>query len=306
MDWNLAIDINRAALKRVLAALVAMAGFGGVSTSPSAGAGPTASGSSRPFDAFHHAAGMMDFGQSPKPASLPRHLPRAALRLLRPAEAAARRLIIVAARGIVVPPARPRISKPKPASIFLRRGSGGTGILLPPGFIPPSLAPHRGEVRDGGTETPARRPGFPLLDPLPRRRPRRPATRGIPRISSPGFTRPFAVAPRLPPSPDDPIDATRLALRLQALGHVLDDLPRAARRFARWRCRAAARPQEGELRNESAQEKNAGRRRIWPLKPGLPPGARRRGSRRRAHEVDEILSAAHGLAFWILTHPDTS
>jgi hypothetical protein len=313
VDWNLAIDINRQALKRVLAALVAMAGFGGVSTSPSTGAGPAASGGSRPLDAFHHATGMMDFGHSPKPASLPRYLHRAVLRLLRPAEAAARRLIIVAAREIVVPPTRPRQRKPKPAPVFLRRGSGGTGVFLPPGFVTPPPTPLReGEANPahgsfssllregasgGGAKTPARRLGFPLLDPLPRYRRHRPAARGVPRISCPGYTRPFGLASRRPPAPDDPVDAVRLGLRLAALGRVLDDLPRAAMRFARWRVRAA--------NAARAQDRKA--RRIWPLKPGLPPGARRPGSRREDHGIDEILSATHGLAFWTMTHAaDTS
>ena len=98
MDWNAAIEKNREALKRVLAMLVAMAGLDGG-----------------------------------RPTTLPRHLHRAVLSLLRPAEAAVRRLIIVAARGIVValPPARPR--KPRPTSTILRNGIG-TGIVMPAGF----------------------------------------------------------------------------------------------------------------------------------------------------------------------------
>ena len=94
--------------------------------------------------------------------------------------------------------------------------------------------------------------------------------------------------PRRPPAPDDPLDATRLALRLQALGAALDDLPRQAKRFARWRAR-----------------KHAGRtRRVWPLRPGRPPG--QRPATRRTHEVYEILHDLHGLAFDVLEHPDTS
>ena len=79
MDWNAAIERNREALKRVLAMLVAMAGL--------------------------DASALTNF-------TLPRHLYRTILRLLRPAESAVRRLIIVAARGLVVPPARPRKQKP--------------------------------------------------------------------------------------------------------------------------------------------------------------------------------------------------
>ena len=106
MDWNAAIENNREALKRVLAMLVAMAGLDGG-----------------------------------RPATLPRHLHRAVLSLLRPAEAAARRLIIVAARGIVValPPASPR--KLRPTSTILRNGIG-TGIVMPRGFRP-SGTPRR-------------------------------------------------------------------------------------------------------------------------------------------------------------------
>ena len=66
MDGSVAIERNREALKRTLLMLVGMAEMaGGAST-------------------------------------LPRHLYRAILRLLRPAESAARRLIIAASRGIVV------------------------------------------------------------------------------------------------------------------------------------------------------------------------------------------------------------
>jgi hypothetical protein len=66
MDWNAAIERHRDTLKCILAALVAMAGLADGRT------------------------------------TLPRHLHRAVMRLLRPAEAAARRLIIAQARGLVV------------------------------------------------------------------------------------------------------------------------------------------------------------------------------------------------------------
>jgi hypothetical protein len=233
MDWNAAIERHRDTLKRILAALVAMAGL---------------------------ADGR---------ATLPRHLHRAVLRLLRPAEAAARRLIIVQARGLVVAP-RPR----RQATMAL---------------------PHRARP----TPEPSRPLGFPLLDPL--RRPflrRRPVRAGVPRISVPGFSVPFPVAP--PPSPDDPVDAARLGRRLAALALVLDDLPGQARRFARWRVRDA-----GETNGlAGAQKARQGRRvrRIWPLRPGPPPGSRRRP----VHEVDDVLRTAHGLAFWALQRSDTS
>jgi hypothetical protein len=109
MDWTAAIEKHRDALKGIVAALVAMAGVAGLG------------------------AGLVSHGDAP--ATLPRHLHRAVLRLLRPAESAARRLVIVLARGLAHPPA-PRPRKPGPpkagkASSLLVRDGVGTGIVLP-------------------------------------------------------------------------------------------------------------------------------------------------------------------------------
>src|SRR5262245_29546170 len=120
MDWTLAIEKNLEALKRILAMLVAMVEFSGTRTD-----------------------------------TLPRHLHRFVLRLLRPAEAAARRLIIIAARGLVVELPPQRVAKPKPQSAFVRDGAG-TGIVLAPvrkpleAIVPPRTLP------------------LPLFDPLKR------------------------------------------------------------------------------------------------------------------------------------------
>ncbi|OQM73235.1 hypothetical protein [Manganibacter manganicus] len=210
---------------------------------------------------------------------LPRHLYRAVLRLLRPAEAAARRLVIIAARGLVVTPAKPRKPQPK-AGHAAGAGQAGTE----PSPKPRSLC-------------------LPLLDPLPAwNSRRRPAPAGVPRISVPGFSRPFPIALRRPSSPDDAVDARRLALRLDALGRALDNLPAQARRFARWQAsRNAARAVQISHRASPA-------RRIWPLRPGRPPGGSRRdGHKVSGHEVHEILKDVHGLAFWTLEESaDTS
>lgn len=268
MDWNLAIERNREALKRCLAMLVAMAGLVN---------GQSAIGNrrSKPDDnALADPDCLLPTAEC-RP-TLPRHLHRAILRLLRPAESAVRRLVIVMARGMMValPPPRPRKARPRPT--VLKNGIG-TGILMPPGSMPAARRAPRTLA-------------LPLVDPLNPflAKPRRPAARGIPRISMPGITQPFPVAPRRPASPHDPVSAARLALRFQALGAALDDLPRQARRFARWKAL-----------------KQAGRtRRVWPLRPGRPPGQLRRN--RRTHEVHEILNDLHGLAFDVLEHPDTS
>ena len=148
MDWNAAIEKNREALRRVLAMLVAMAGIA---------SGPHPEVRADP-----------ELVEGEPRRTLPRHLHRAVLSLLRPAEAAARRLIIVAARGIVValPPARPR--KPEP-DVDLRNGIG-TGIVMPRGFRP----------NTGLARTAPRTLALPLFDRLPRwGASPRPATSGV-------------------------------------------------------------------------------------------------------------------------------
>ncbi|WP_244648546.1 hypothetical protein [Neoaquamicrobium sediminum] len=102
--------------------------------------------------------------------------------------------------------------------------------------------------------------------------------------------------------PDDPIDATRLALRLRAVAAALDDLPAHASRFARWRARRDA------ALKDQAQRQPAHRRgvtrRVWPLRPGRPPGWRPAG--RHAHPVHDVLNIVHDLAFWAMERTDTS
>jgi hypothetical protein len=292
MDWNLAIERNRTALGRIVAMLVAMAGLANL-TSPLAGE----DGSARRGDlsaeaqrAKAEAEALAEPGEGcfSLAPTLPRHLHRAILRLLRPAESAVRRLVIVMARGLVVTLAPPRPRKPAPAPTFLRK-PGGTGILMPRGLM--------------ASARPAPRTlALPLLDPLRpfRRKPRRPVANAVPRISLPGVTAPFPVTPRRPPAPDDPLDATRLALRLQALGAALDDRPAQAKRFARWRAARGV-----DAAGAQNKKQHAGRiRRVWPLRPGRPPGQRR--ANRRTHEVHEILHDLHGLAFDVLECPDTS
>ena len=285
-NWT-AINKNHAALKHILASLVAMAGW-------------TATGGT-----FLRACG--DAGSA---SILPRHLYVAILRLLRPAEAATRRLVIVLARGISVtlPPLRP--AKPKPGPVLLKDGKGtgigDTGISLHrlglANVAPPPIVQKR-------TAAATRPLAFPLLDPLRNPFPRRPRRSSKPSTAVPrclhDFTGRHAIRVRLP-SPHDPIDATRLGQRLAALASALDDMPAQALRFARWRAR------RDQMRG---QPSSPGRfRRIWPLRPGRPPGGRlsrfdpvaRRLSRIR--EVDEVLAHAHAMALYALEQPrrDTS
>lgn len=264
MDWELAIKRNRAALKRVLAMLVAMAGF-------ATGPHPEA-----PGVAGHAGGPHPEVRAEGEPRrTLPRRLHRAILRLLRPAESAARRLVIVFARNMVItlPPLRPR--RPQPNPTILRDGVG-TGIVLPPHLSPTRPAP--------------RALSLPLADPLrrPNRQRRSAATGCVPRILFPGFAAPAPFPVR--PTPHDLIDAKRLVLRLAALASALDDLPSHAKRFARWRAR-----------------RDAGRiRRTSPLRASRPPGQRSAGSRQPAHEIHDALNDIHGLAFQVLEPVDTS
>jgi hypothetical protein len=89
-----------------------------------------------------------------------------------------------------------------------------------------------------------------------------------------------------PPPPDGLASAVRLTRRLQALKLALDDLPRQAKRLARWR-----------VRRETAKTP----RFKSPLRPGRPPGHRKTP----IHEVDEVLAECHWLA-WEVEKLDTS
>ena len=227
-DWARAIERNSEALNGIVAELFAMLGL----------------------------AGEAVVGR------IPQSLHRAVLRVLRPAESAVRRLIIIAARGLVVklPALRP-ISRPMPAGAI---GKGG-----------PS------------------RPSFQLFDTRKNfaelRQHRRKFRRNPPRIHCYPYD---TLRPAPPPiaspvsPPDGLVNGERLSRRLQALKLALEDLPRQARRMARWR-----------VRRENMQSPKF----KSPLRPGPPPGHRRK----KVHEVDEVLTECHGLA-WDAMKPDTS
>ncbi|MEX0404906.1 hypothetical protein ABGN05_04430 [Aquibium sp. LZ166] len=292
MDWQVVIERNGAALRRVLAALVAMSGFDCRFAPEAQSAGGTATGG----EGRDAAGGSGDpAGSRPEGRpTLPRRLHRAVLRLLRPAESAARRLIVVAARTLpetppASDPARPARHtggrKDNAAVAVLR--SLGIAVVLPPSAVP---APRRAvpAVRRAPTAI-----ALPLVDRLRNpgaARPRTVLPHAAPRILSFEGAVPHRLPP--PPTPDDPLDATRLVLRLRAVAAALDDLPRQARRFVRLqalRARARARGQKS---------------RISPLRVGRPPGQFCAASRRPRHEIHEILRDLNHFAHEAL--PDTS
>ena len=300
MDGSAAIERNRLALKRIVASLIAMAGF--AVDDRQSGTGNRQS-ETRMGDAAPQAP--TPDCRLPIAATLPRHLRLAILRLLRPAEAAARRLIIAAARGLAVslPPPRKPTPKPVPPDQFLRRL--GIAVVMSPA----DRARAAAAARRAAAPARPRSVSLPLFDPL--RRPqfagakrRYVPARAVPRIMLPGVIEPYRLPP--PPSHNDRVSAARLGQRLAALAAALDDLPRQAMRFARWK----ARRDQGLAR------------RAWPLRGGRPPGGRlsrfdptaahaaagARGQKapRNVREVDEILAHAHSLALYALENPDTS
>jgi hypothetical protein len=238
MDWARAIERNSEALNGIVAALFAMLGLAGAATV----------------------------------ARIPRSVHSAVLRVLRPAESAVRRLIVIAARGVVVKlaPSRP-ISRPMPVKPI------GKGV---------------------GSNRP---PSFQLFDPRKRFKPVRAmkSIRLVPRIHVFSPPDPTVAAlwaaraarvssPAAAPAPpsDGLASAESLTRRLQALKSALEDLPRQAKRLARWQQRRKSAP---------------GHKFLSPLRPGRPPGHRRKP----IHEVDEVLIECDDLA-WEAMKPDTS
>ena len=165
----------------------------------------------------------------------PHTLSRAMLRVLRPAESAVRRLIVLAACGLEV--------KLSPARAMPR------GLLSP--------------ARAAGASA------FQLFDPRKRfvAARRTVAGGGGPHVHL------FALDPRVPffqprpvespvtvPEPDDEADASRLGRRLVAIKLALDNLPRQARRLKRWQARRLQMPSP---------------KFTSPLRLGSPPGHRK-------------------------------
>jgi hypothetical protein len=185
---------------------------------------------------------------------LPQAVHRAVLRVLHPAESAVRRLIVIVARGLVV---KLIPSRPMPAGPII--GKGG-----------PSRSSFK--LFDPRKSFAELRAGTP-----PRRLPRIHFFGPDPRVEALWAARPSLATPTAAPPPDDLVSTERLTRRLQALKSALDDLPRQARRLARWRLRRDNIP---SLKFKS------------PLRPGPPPGHRKK----KVHEIDEVLTECHGLA----------
>ncbi len=222
----MAITRNHALLLGIIAELFAMLRNVG------AGGGPV-SGSTQSF-------------------TLPRHLYAAILLILRPAESAIRRLIVIAARGIVIKfrPARP---------------------------LPAGLASFASRT---GSHTPS----FQLIEPL-KHFDQDAWENELNAAGAMHEVLPFNAAEAYHQATlsAQPINATLLFNRLRAMRHALNDLPRQARRLARWKAR------RDEILSSKAPCKPT---RISPFRPGPPPGYRRKD----IHPVDSILKDVHYFA----------
>jgi hypothetical protein len=215
---------------------------------------------------------------------LPRPLYRKALGILRSAESAVRRLIVVMARDMKVEP-RPKRPAPKRP-------------------VRPGKAKNQNEGESSRQSKSSRPPSFQLCDPQkrsdadrPRRRRRRTPKVG-PRVHF------FGYDPRIPeflrgpdptPAPvmapskpvkDGTVSARRLCRRLFAIFGALKDMKRQAKRLARWQAQAI-------------EDRRPPRERA--LRYGSPPGWRVKPT----HEVHEILKECQWL-FHSLPKPDTS
>ena len=198
--------------------------------------------------------------------TLPRGVKYAILRVLRQAESATRRLIYKEAEG-----------------------------LDDVDYTPPPKREKSGAKRSGEKKPRAPRiPQFRLIDPRkffeelhPNRRARRAAKKvqrgGPPKLlfrfdcfdGQPACEAWSEPLPEL--TPDDPLTATGICRRMQALYHALNDIPAQALRMKR----------------EIAKRKAAkpGPDSVPPLRFGLPPGHRKE----KVHEVDDILYECHML-----------
>ena len=213
-----------------------------------------------------------------------RPLHRQVLAILRTAESAVRRLIIAAARDIVVEPRPPRPARERPKTSREDKATAD------------------GEARAESKQKRKRHPLFCLFD-APRRikkffgRKRRRLEPRIRFFPAPepdtrhpifrGLRQPEPPPPPPPPPPQLPVvekkvddgmvSAKTLVRRLLAVLDAVQDIPRHARRYALWQ----ARPYE----ERHPQRRSA-------LRPGRPPGFRQRAK----YEIDEILKDCHWLA----------
>ena len=261
IDWNAVVDRNRRLLTRVVEML------------------------------FSLVTGL-DEGKAV--TTLPRRTRDYIHRILRPAESALRRLIVIAARDMKLDDATkssvilgldPETSE-APSSLARTQSVNLAQAAIPQtGTITINLGlagvgPRPKPKHETPRQTATRPPVFPLIDPLKRFDfgPRRRYGKTFPRITWLDGRDPTPLPEIKLAEPDDLVDATRLCRRLIALKQALENLDKEARRLARWKARRDA----GQTRRHS------------PMRPGYPPGRRKRPR----YEIDELLKELHSWAHY--------
>ncbi len=222
MDWTRALEINREALTRIIAGLVALLAAQGEAT------------------------------------RLPLPVYQLLTRILYPAESALRRLIVIAARGLAVPDLP---SRPMPQGLVIAGKAGGRVS-----FQLFDTRKHFGDLDDAPRAISG--PRIRMIDALSPRQ---------------LFLAKF-VKPR--DNQCSEAETSRVSQRLSVLARALDQLPREAKRMARWQKRRA------QMQSPAF---------VFPLRPGPPPGHQQRPR----EDIDSVLRECHALA-WQALRPDTS
>lgn len=219
-----------------------------------------------------------------EPSTVSRRTHRLIQKLLLPAEAATRRLIMVLAHGLPNPELHKADLKPEPKRPGPKRvpvwKSYTPGVMVPRHIFGTPVKPE--------PKPPVRPPRFSLLDPVKRFNRKRYVKRiSVPRIRSLGDDIPWSppLPVRLPQSPYDRLSNRPLLRRVTALAYALHDLPKQVQRFTRWRARRDARLT----------------RWLDPLRGGYPPGWPARHLPKDKHtEAQRVLIEVDS---WILNPP---
>ena len=222
MNWPRAIEINKDALTRIVAGLVAL---------------------------------LLAQGGALR---LPRVVYQMLQRILYPAESAVRRLIVIVARGLMVPDAR---SRPMPQGLVI---AGKAGLRV--SFQLFDQRKHFGDPDEVPTAISG--PRIRMIDVLS------PRQLFLAKFAKPRDER------------CSEAETIRIRQRLTLLARALEQLPREAKRMARW------------LNRRAFMENPAF---IFPLRPGPPPGHQQRPG----EDVDLVLKECQALA-WMALRPDTS
>jgi len=217
-----------------------------------------------------------------EPSTISRRVHRMICTLLRPVEAATRRLIFALAATLPAPKLPPSPLKPSRIALGLATDARAAEPRDTPVCNPNvSPRPEPGPL--------PRMPRFAPADPLRIKFRLRDADDVLP---------PFDPARFLgdPAKAYEQVPDAWLIRRVAALAAALDDLPRQARRFARWRAIAEANDRQPPLQHKF--------RRSSPLKPGFAPGTPPRSlPKSRWREEHHVLAETHSLARHALAHP---